>query len=103
LTVTPVIPLVVISAPYPNPSRGTAPVTVEVKTPGTALVRWSVFTTAFRKIREGATVVTGIGTVTWDLKDKEGASAALGLYYLRVEVKGDAAMTRKVLKILIRP
>jgi len=95
--------LVVISPPYPNPSHGTAPVTVEIKTPGTAEIHWSVFTAAFRKIREGKTIVTGAGSIVWDLKDKAGAPAALGLYYLRVEVKGNTGTTRKILKILIRP
>ena len=94
---------VAISYPYPNPSDGLIPVTVEMRTPGQAQIHWAVFTTAFRKIREGDNTINGLGMVTWDLKDKKGTSVAAGLYYLRVEVKGDFGTTGKILKVLVRP
>jgi len=41
------------------------------------------------------------GDFQWDIKDKAGVSAAKGLYYLRLELKGDFGTMKKIYKILI--
>jgi hypothetical protein len=94
------------AGPYPNPVT-TGPIKVTVTTPGSATIEMDVFTMAFRKIAEQTTLATaaspGFGTVTtlqWDLKDRTGAPAADGLYYLRIQVHG-AQESTKILKLLI--
>jgi len=89
----------IIKKPYPNPSNG-GPVTVEVNVPGSANVKWSVFTTAFRKVVGGDLSVNNWGYVVWDLKDKNGAPVASGLYYIRIEVLGSQP-TNQIFKILV--
>jgi hypothetical protein len=91
----------VFSAPYPNPITGPGPVYFNVAVPGTAQVDWSVFTLAFRKIREGKSIVTGAGTFQWDLKDGSGGWAANGLYYLRIQVTMGGNTVTQIEKILI--
>ncbi len=95
--------MVVILPPYPNPSRDGSPVTIGLLLPGPASLHWSVFTTAFRKIKDESTTLSGSGNFSWDLKDKLGAKVADGLYYLRVEVKGDFGKDQKILKVLVLP
>ena len=89
------------SNPYPNPITGLGPVYFNVAVPGTAQVGWSVFTLAFRKIREGETPVTGACTLQWDLKDGTGGWAANGLYYLRIQATIGGTTTTQTGKILI--
>jgi len=97
-TPTPVVTSVVEN-PYPNPSTG-GPVTILVEVPGSAEIKWSVFTTAFRKVVGGEISVNNRGTVVWDLKDKNGAPVADGIYYVRVEVDGSQP-TVKIFKVLV--
>jgi hypothetical protein len=63
-------------------------------------VQWSVFTVNFRKIISGEISVNSTGTVSWDLKDKNGVRVADGLYYIRIEVQGPQPLV-KVFKILV--
>jgi hypothetical protein len=103
-TITPtdtatIAPVVVISAPYPNPSRG-LPVSFNVSVPGESTVTIDVFTLAFRKITSQTREIYGDQTFQWDLKDISGAQAANGLYYVRIHVKGPHSTTQ-VLKVLI--
>ena len=60
-----------------------------------------MFTTAFRKIREGALSFNGMADFTWDGRDDSGVPAASGLYYLRVEVRAGGSNFQKVEKLLI--
>jgi len=92
---------VIVSPPYPNPADADQTVMVNIQAPGTATVSWSVFTTAFRMIDNGATVINGSGSVQWDLRDKSGSEVAPGLYYLRIEVKGSFGTIRRIAKILV--
>ncbi|HEY5039827.1 MAG TPA: hypothetical protein VIJ93_12215, partial [bacterium] len=93
----------VISPPYPNPSRGGEPIVVDIQVSGMVTVKWSVFTTTFRKIQEGYTVLNGNGSIQWDLKDRVGSNVARGLYYFRIEINGNFGTVRKVLKALVLP
>jgi len=103
-TITPsytetIAPAVVISAPYPNPSRG-SPVSFNVSAPGESTVTIDVFTLSFRKITSQSREIDGDQTFQWDLKDISGTWAANGLYYVRVHVEGRQSAT-KTLKVLI--
>jgi hypothetical protein len=88
-----------LGGPYPNPIT-TGPINLSVLVPGTATVKWSVFTLAFRKIVGGQTTITTQGLIQWDLKDKSGVRVADGVYYLRVEVDGIQSVV-KIFKILV--
>ena len=76
------------------------PVRINVSVPSPAMVEWSVFTLNFRKITSGQISVNSTGIVQWDLRDKNGARVADGLYYIRVEVLGPNPVT-KVYKVLV--
>jgi hypothetical protein len=76
-------------------------VTVWAQAPGPARAGWAVFTTAFRKIREGSVEFDGTGNCVWDEKDLSGTPVASGLYYLRVEIRSGGTLFQKVEKILI--
>jgi hypothetical protein len=93
----------VISPPYPNPADGTKSLEVDIQVPGTATVTWSVFTTAFRKVRGETTTISSYGSIQWDLRDQRGHRVAAGLYYLRVEIKGDFGSVRKIVKVIVLP
>lgn len=91
-----------ISSVYPNPiAFDGGPVWVDLTLPGPAHFRWSVFTTAFRKIAWGDSDLSGSQTFGWDLKDHTGVPAARGLYYLRLELSGDFGKVQKIRKVLI--
>jgi len=92
-TPTQVPSTVTISAPYPNPTFG-SPVHFQIQG-DVYLTRFSVFTTAFRKIYESAA-----GSTTWDLTDKNGTSVSNGIYYVRFEVEGSQSYS-KVWKVLV--
>jgi hypothetical protein len=82
-----------ISAPYPNPVFVGR---VYFQIQGDAsLTRFSVFTTAFRKIYESAA-----GSASWDLTDYHGTSVSNGIYYVRFEVEGSQPYS-KVWKVLV--
>ena len=91
--------VVVISAPYPNPSRG-LPMSFNVSVPGESTVTMDVFTLAFRKIISQTTHIYGDQTFQWDLKDVSGVQVADGLYYVRIHVSGPQSAT-KILKVMI--
>lgn len=69
-----------------------------VSVQGTAAVQWSVFTSAYRKVRTGTSVVTGSARFVWDLRDGMGRPVSNGTYYIRV-VTGPGVAT--ILKVLI--
>jgi hypothetical protein len=87
-----------VSEPYPNPSTG-EPVVFDLALQGTSEVEWSVFTTAYRKIRSERATLRGNRRLSWDLKDSKGKPAASGVYYVRFVVTGPRNMDviRKVL------
>jgi hypothetical protein len=88
-----------ISAPYPNPSRG-SPISFKVSVPGVSTVTMDVFTVTFRKITSQTWQIDGDQTLQWDLKDLSETLAANGLYYIRVRVTGVQSST-KILKVLV--
>jgi len=98
-TLTPVT-VTTIFPPYPNPVTGNGPIRVNLICPNNTHLSWDVFTTAFRKIESQSLVVSGSGSFSWDLRDKEGNAAANGLYYLRVTSSG-VNPCQQILKILI--
>jgi hypothetical protein len=99
-TFTPTIPLEpVISAPYPNPSKG-SPISFNVEVAFPATVVADVFTLNFRKISSQSLRVSDFQTIQWDLKDIMGVQVANGLYYIRVQVIGIQSSS-KTLKVLV--
>ena len=99
-TVTPTYSGLVLGPPYPNPVLGKGPICFNAQAPGGATLSWDVFTVAFRKIASGTQNITGMTTVTWDLKGKGGLTVSNGLYYLRARLEGVNPVT-KVFKIVI--
>ena len=92
---------VVFGLPYPNPVFGSGPVTIPIQLPVGSRVEWSVFTTAFRKVLDTSSSVSGNSfNLVWNLEDQWQKPVASGLYYLRVQVTGLVKAT-KVLKILV--
>jgi hypothetical protein len=91
--------VVVISAPYPNPSNG-SPITFTVSAPEVSTVTMDVFTLAFRKITGETIQAHGPTTFQWNLKDISGVPVANGVYYVRIQVKG-AQSAVKILKVLL--
>ena len=101
-TFTPTPVLVTTICPlYPNPVEGNGgQVSWCVTAPGPGVVRWEIFTTAFRKIYGNSELFNGSGTFQWNLRDQWGIAAANGLYYIRVEVEGDQRK-RKMMKLIV--
>jgi hypothetical protein len=100
-TPTPSILTVTIGAPYPNPVSGRGPLSIALTVPAGSTAEWTVFTPAFRKIRDQSRSIQGnTDILTWDLDDDWGSPAANGLYYIRVQVIGPTHAT-KILKVLI--
>jgi hypothetical protein len=84
-----------ISAPYPNPVSA-APVKVDVLSGCTKTVTWKVYTTNYRLVAWGSTLVTGKRTVAWDLRDFKGRPVADGYYHWKFESDGGFVI-RKVM------
>jgi hypothetical protein len=76
-------------------------VRVEVQASGNTLIKFAVFTPAFRKIWEGSKTATGNTFVEWDLRDRGGAGVANGLYYLRLQVEGPTGTQVRILKVMV--
>lgn len=88
--------------PYPNPSGDGAPVEVGIRAPVPYELDWAVFTLAFRKIAEGSRPMAPIDTFQWTPSGPDGGGLAPGLYYLRLDCRGDQGEERRVLRIVIR-
>jgi hypothetical protein len=90
-----------ICQPYPNPAGGgEEKVSWCISIQGPSQVKWAVYTTAFRKVRDGSKSLNSSDNLNWDLRDRFGARVANGLYYIRVNVEGSVKMD-KVLKVLV--
>jgi hypothetical protein len=99
-TYTPTISaVVVISAPFPNPSNG-QPILFNIEVPEQSTVTVDVFTLAFRKIAGQTTQISGSQTLQWNLRNATRIQVANGLYYIRIHVEGIQSVT-KILKVLI--
>jgi hypothetical protein len=90
-----------ISYPYPNPPGPGQSVDIQVHTPDLSTVRYSVFTTAFRKIFESSQELDGAGLLEWNLKDEFGQNVANGLYFIRIVIQGPQGTTQKIDKVII--
>ncbi len=94
-----------ICSPYPNPvtsAAGQISFCYSVIKP--CVFHWAVYTLSFRKIYDQRiNVTTGGGTMTWNLRDKNGYHTANGLYYLKAEIIGDGGENpiEKISKILV--
>ncbi len=92
-------PPTLLQGPYPNPSQG-KPVSIWIQVPRQTVIKWTVYTLAFRKIAEGETSIDQTGTIEWDFKDRYQNQVSNGLYYMRVEaIRGQTIS--KVFKILL--
>jgi hypothetical protein len=93
--------VITISVPYPNPVYS-GQVGFDVTVPTASTVSWDVFTLAFRKIDGvGPQQISRTATYHWNLTDKDGKSAANGIYYIRVTVVNLGVGLSKVLKVLV--
>jgi len=91
--------IIVISAPYPNPSNG-VPISFNLQATGLSTVTMDVFTLSFRKVTSQTTQISGYQTLQWDLKDRTGDPVSNGLYYVRLRVTGGQTVA-KIQKVLI--
>ncbi len=92
---------VVFGLPYPNPVYGSGPATIPIQLPAGSTIEWSVFTTAFRKVLDTTSPVSGGSfNLVWNLQDQWQKPVASELYYLRVQVTGPVKAT-KILKIVV--
>ena len=85
---------------YPNPVKGSEPVTIQISLPAPASeVDIQIFTTAFRKVNEIrlAQVPAGVMDYSYNLEDRLGKPLANGIYYVVVTIDGH----RSVEKLLI--
>jgi len=89
-------PRLALSAPAPNPSRGTA--RFELALPQRATVEVAVFDAAGRRVRTLFGGVTGPGrlALAWDGLDAGGRAARAGVYFVRASAGGAAATRRLV-------
>jgi len=88
---------VTVSLPYPNPVRRNESVRVDLNSVCPKNVRWAVYTSAYRKVRDGASMADGRGHARWDLKDSKKKPVAPGLYYWTFIPDGQKPTTRTVL------
>jgi hypothetical protein len=87
-----------ISNAYPNPVQGDR-VKVDLSSGCYKTVRWTVFSSAYRKIDEQTVNVLGRVSVEWTLTDAKGKKVSAGLYYLVVKPEGQKQVTRSVVVI----
>lgn len=73
---------------YPNPAKGTGPVTLQITlTAPASRVTVSVYTTAFRRVNEITLTNLPAGTTeeALPLMDRSGVPLANGLYYIVIQ------------------
>ncbi len=92
-----------VSEIYPNPSWKGEPVTLDVAGPGLIFLEWSVYSTAFRKIRRETAIINRQGKIHWDLRDEKGVLVSNGIYYMAFcfdetrNGSSDSSLVRKVM------
>jgi len=74
-------------------------VTLEISAACAKSLRWTLFTTAYRRVAGGEMTVLGRSAWRWDLRDDKGRAVASGLYYLSVEVEGEARRLYRILAL----
>jgi hypothetical protein len=87
-----------LSAPAPNPGRGTMRLTLEMPVAGTAEV--AVFDAGGRRLRtlmSGAREA-GVHALAWDGTDDRGGAVGPGVYFLRARA-GGAVATRRLVRL----
>jgi hypothetical protein len=91
----PTPPALALSAPAPNPSRGSA--AVRLALPRAARVSLVVLDQQGRRVRTllSGEVASGERTVSWDGRDDGGRAAPSAVYFLRLETDG-RTLTRRV-------
>jgi hypothetical protein len=95
-TATP--PRIALSAPAPNPSRGSARFALALPAAGTVDV--TVFDAAGRRVRSLFSGGAGPGSLplAWDGLDARGQRAGAGVYFLRASASG-SAVTRRLVRV----
>jgi hypothetical protein len=88
---------VLVSLPYPNPAASGERVRFDLAAHSSSSVTWEVLTTSFRKIYSKTVVVSGVGSVTWDLKDMKGKPVANGVFHVRFMIDGKETAYHKVM------
>jgi uncharacterized repeat protein (TIGR01451 family) len=100
-TRTPIAPPgggITVSDPYPNPPKDGGTVYIEVVGGDGSSLRWTVYSTALRKIREGSLRTQGRTVLAWDLKDQKGKPVANGIYHVVLRPQeGEPPILRKVI------
>jgi len=93
----------VLYRPFPNPLEGTVSTFTYRVEGSTDKVSLSVFTTAFRKLHEDASLATSVGLHTHSLDwDDLVEAPANGIYYLVVTFQAGSVRTREVMKVYLR-
>jgi photosystem II stability/assembly factor-like uncharacterized protein len=87
-----------LSAPWPNPSRGTTRFTLDLPSRGWASV--AVFDAAGRRVRtlNAGVLEPGRHELAWDGTDERGSRAQAGVYFVRAGTGADA-VTRRVVRV----
>ena len=90
-------PRFVIGAPHPTPSRGSTEVSLALERP--TQVRAGLYDVQGHLVRslENRVIAEGSYTLRWDGRTANGAQAASGVYWLRVDAGGE----RKTMKVVI--
>ncbi|MCK4513351.1 T9SS type A sorting domain-containing protein [bacterium] len=96
--VTPGSTSLALRSPFPNPASGDVSLRVDVPSPGCG-IRLMVVDTAGREVR---TVVDGYQrggrlTTSWDRTNAQGEKVASGIYFLRLEARGEVRSAKIVL------
>ena len=77
--------------------------TLDVAGPGLIFLEWSVYSTAFRKIRRETAIINRQGKIHWDLRDEKGVLVSNGIYYMAFcfdetrNGSSDSSLVRKVM------
>jgi len=88
---------VLVSPAYPNPASSDQAFRFDYQAPCPVAVTWELFSHSFRRIRSETAVIEGLGTLTWDLKDRWGAEVANGTYHIRFRVGGSEIARQKLM------
>jgi flagellar hook assembly protein FlgD len=91
-----VAPGIVLSAPSPNPFRGSTSFTLDTLSGDLGAARVSIVDVTGRLVRElGSPVVAASRVMTWDGRNTAGHRVAAGTYVVSVEHAGQVA-TRSI-------
>jgi hypothetical protein len=86
---------------YPNPFQAQGQTTIEYSLPEQTEVSVKVYDVLGRRVRtlvSGETQRSGVHTLQWDARDKQGQAVASGVYFARL----DAGQTRSIKMVVVK-